>query len=171
MKKLFYLLFLVQLVACQTKNNNEGENPKIKETKTEQQNSSTTNFGETFESDGVISTKKLLTILASQDTLEAKVKAEIVEVCKVKGCWMNVSLENGDIMKVMFKDHSFALPKKGLEGKTTVFNGLASRKQISVEDLRHYAKDAGRPEAEIAAITAPKEEIFFQATGVKIIEN
>ena len=38
--------------------------------------------------------------------------------------------------------------------------------KTSVEDLKHYALDAGKSESEIAAITKPKIEYSFEADGV-----
>jgi hypothetical protein len=36
--------------------------------------------------------------------------------------------------------------------------------------LRHYAEDAGKSKAEIAAITEPKREVSFEASGVLILD-
>ena len=35
-----------------------------------------------------------------------------------------------------------------------------------IADLKEYAKDDGKGESEIAAITAPKKELVFEASGV-----
>jgi len=171
MKKLFYFLLLAQLMACQPKEKNTGIITKGKEAKSSLLSSTQTHFGEYFERNGAISTQELLTVLGSQETVERKVKAKIIEVCQVKGCWMNVSLENGEVMKVFFKDHAFVLPKKGMEGKMAVINGKAYKEQVSVADLKHYAEDTGKSAAEINTITSSKEQILFQATGVSIVED
>jgi hypothetical protein len=39
----------------------------------------------------------------------------------------------------------------------------------SIETLRHYAKDGGKSEAEIAAITTPKENLAYEAKGVVVM--
>ncbi len=39
-----------------------------------------------------------------------------------------------------------------------------------VSELQHYAKDAKKSQAEINAITQPKKEIRFTATGITVVE-
>ncbi len=79
---------------------------------------------------------------------------------------MDVKLKDSSTMKVTFRDYGFFLPTENLKGRTVVFTGTAKRETISVEDQRHYAKDAGKSNDEIAAITSPKEELRFVADGV-----
>ncbi|MEL6969642.1 MAG: DUF4920 domain-containing protein, partial [Bacteroidota bacterium] len=50
-------------------------------------------------------------------------------------------------------------------------NGKAFYQTTSVDDLRHYAEDAGKSEEEIAAITEPKRELAFLADGVILLEE
>ncbi len=45
------------------------------------------------------------------DTLNVTFKGDVASVCKKKGCWMNVSLENGKEVMVKFKDYAFFVPK------------------------------------------------------------
>jgi hypothetical protein len=44
--------------------------------------------------------------------------------------------------------------------------GKAFKEVTSVDELRHYAEDAGDSKEEIAKITEPKTELKFEATGV-----
>ena len=69
---------------------------------------------------------------------------------------------------VKMKDHSFLVPV-AMEGKIVVAEGVATFKETSVEQLRHFAEDAGKSKEEIALITEPKKEIVFQATGIKVL--
>lgn len=55
-----------------------------------------------------------------------------------------------------------------MEGKTALMKGYAKRVLTDVETLKHFAKDAGKSTEEIEAITLPKEEITFKASGVVI---
>lgn len=104
--------------------------------------------------------------VAGKDSVQTTVAAEVVESCQAKGCWMDVKLADNSTMKVTFRDYGFFVPVEDLKGRQVVFTGTAKREVISVEDQRHYAKDAGKSESEIAAITAPKEELRFIADGV-----
>jgi hypothetical protein len=66
------------------------------------------------------------------------------------------------------KDYAFFVPT-ALKGKTVVLDGTAERKVTSVDEQKHYAEDAKKPQAEIDAITTPKEEIRFVANGIKVV--
>jgi hypothetical protein len=49
-------------------------------------------------------------------------------------------------------------------------DGFARIETTSVEVLRHYAEDAKKSPEEIAAITQPKREVSFEASGVLVVE-
>jgi hypothetical protein len=91
-------------------------------------------------------------------------KGEIVDVCPKKGCWMRLNMGHGEQVMVRFKDYDFFVPTdaKG----NVVINGKAFVTETSVDELRHYAEDAGKSEEEIAQITEPKLEYRFLADGV-----
>ncbi|SEN41178.1 protein of unknown function [Flavobacterium sp. CF108] len=96
------------------------------------------------------------------------VKGEVTNVCKKRGCWITLKTENGASFFVKMKDYAFFVPT-ALKGKKVVLEGNAERKVTSVDELKHYAKDAKKTKAEIDAITAPKEEIRFLADGIKVV--
>ena len=52
-------------------------------------------------------------------------------------------------------------------GKEVVLKGRYTKHVESVDEQKHLLKDAKRPQAEIDAVTKPKETIRFIATGVK----
>ncbi|MEM6522322.1 MAG: DUF4920 domain-containing protein [Bacteroidota bacterium] len=128
----------------------------------------TGNFGDEITEDGAINTLDLLAQLDGADSINVKVKSEILATCAVKGCWMNVSLKEEEHMRVSFKDYGFFVPKEGIEGKKVIVEGYAKKVTTDVETLQHFAKDAGKSQEEIDAITEPKEEIAFVASGVII---
>jgi hypothetical protein len=68
-------------------------------------------------------------------------------------------------MRVTFKDYGFFVPKDS-KGKEVVIEGIAMRKVTPVDELRHYAEDAGKSPEEVAAITEPVQELAFEAVGV-----
>ncbi|MBT8259657.1 MAG: DUF4920 domain-containing protein [Bacteroidia bacterium] len=99
------------------------------------------------------------------DTIPAKMVAKVEEVCQTKGCWMKLDLENGEEVMVRFKDYGFFMPKD-IAGKEVIINGIAFVNEMSVDEQRHYAEDAGDSEEAIAAITEPKKTYSFEADGV-----
>jgi hypothetical protein len=101
------------------------------------------------------------------DTIDVKFKSTINEVCKKKGCWMSMQLAGEKEAFVKFKDYGFFVPKNADKSEAIV-SGRAFMDSISVNDLRHYSKDGGKTEAEIALITVPEVKYSFQAEGVLI---
>ncbi|HEX5001941.1 MAG TPA: DUF4920 domain-containing protein [Bacteroidia bacterium] len=127
------------------------------------------NYGEKITDKGAIPVTELAKKMDGQNELAIKVEGVVLEVCQVKGCWMTLDLGNGEKMRVTFKDYGFFMPKN-ISGKTVVIEGIASLSTTSVEELKHYAEDAGKTKAEIDKITAPKKEMTFEAAGV-IVRN
>lgn len=127
-------------------------------------------FGEKFTPANVLTEKAMLKkykSLKKGDTITIKFKSVIKEVCKKKGCWMNMDLSNSQNSFVRFKDYGFFVPLNA-DGSEAIVNGKAYIDVVSVEELRHYAKDAKKSQEEINKITKPKVTYAFQATGVLI---
>lgn len=97
------------------------------------------------------------------------VKGKVTDVCEKKGCWLTVETENNEKFFVKMKDYAFFVPT-ALVGKNVVLEGNAETKVISVDEQKHYAEDAKKSQAEIDAITQPKEEIRFLASGIKVVK-
>ena len=130
-------------------------------------------FGEKIDEEGAIGYSELMELLNEQDSVHAKVIAQVDDVCLKKGCWMNVYGEDGgaeESMFVQFHDYSFFMPLD-LGGGKVVMEGYAYHDWTSVEELQHYAEDAGASPEEIAEISEPVHELKFMATGVKILQH
>lgn len=96
------------------------------------------------------------------------VKGKVTDVCDKKGCWLTIQTEDNSQFFVKMKDYAFFVPT-ALKGKNVVLEGTAERKVTSVDEQKHYAEDAKKPQSEIDAITTPKEEIRFVANGIKVV--
>lgn len=105
--------------------------------------------------------------LKAGDTVALKFKTKIKDVCQKKGCWMSLQLPDEKESFVKFKDYAFFVPLNAA-GQDAVVSGKAFVSEISVAQLRHYAKDGGQSEAEINKITEPKKTYGFLADGVLI---
>ena len=103
-----------------------------------------------------------------ENKYEGKITGKVSEVCLEKGCWMKLEKANGEKVMVKFKDYGFFMPKD-IVGKEVVLEGEAVVKEVSVKQLQHYAKDAGKSEEEIKKITQPKKELQFIAKGVLVL--
>ncbi|WP_109298887.1 DUF4920 domain-containing protein [Aquimarina sp. AU474] len=101
------------------------------------------------------------------DTVNIAFTSTVNNVCKAKGCWMKVALDTDKETMVKFKNYGFFVPKD-IENDTVIVEGKAFVSEMSVEDQRHFASDAGKTKEEIAAITTPKKTYSFIAEGVLI---
>ncbi|MCB0534877.1 MAG: DUF4920 domain-containing protein [Saprospiraceae bacterium] len=128
-------------------------------------------FGTTITADDATSYDDFMPKMAETDSLAIKVTGTVKEVCQKKGCWMTLVSDKPDMpeMRVTFKDYAFFMPKD-LSGKRVVIDGFAFVDVTSVDDLRHYAEDAGKSKEEIATITEPKREVAYEAAGVLILD-
>jgi hypothetical protein len=126
-------------------------------------------FGEQISADGAISYDEMLAKLTEEE-MATKIKGKVESVCQVKGCWIVVQSdqEGQPEMFVKFKDYGFFLPKD-IAGRTVIMEGNAYKEMTSVDELRHYAEDEGKSQEEIDAITEPKEELKFMASGVLLL--
>ena len=161
MKKVLFALLLVAIVfACK----NESKTEEVIE---ESQEMAYASFGDKIEANGAITASEMaerFNSLSAGDTLITKVSAKINEVCSSKGCWMKLDLGNSDEVMVRFKDYGFFMPLNA-EGEV-IINGKAYVTETSVDELRHYAEDAGKTAEEIAAITKSEKTFAFEADGV-----
>ena len=98
------------------------------------------------------------------DTINAKFASKINEVCSKKGCWMKLPVGEEETM-VRFKDYGFFMPLDAKD-REVILEGKAFVQETSVEELQHYAEDAGKTKEEIALITESKREFAFEANGV-----
>ena len=126
-------------------------------------------FGKEFVKTSPASATNLKSMdLTKVETIE--VEGEVNAVCQAAGCWMTINLNNGETMRVTFKDYGFFVPKN-LAGTSVVFKGKPEVTKTSIAYLRHFAADAGKTKAEIMAITEPEIALTFVAEGVLVAEN
>lgn len=128
-------------------------------------------FGAMISADGAMAYDEFLTKMQG-DSMPAKIVGKIETVCQAKGCWMDFVSETDaskQKMKVKFKDYAFFMPKD-CAGKKAVVDGYAYTKLTDVAELKHLAEDAGKSKAEIDAITEPKQELRFMASGVVFVD-
>jgi len=122
-------------------------------------------YGDTITAESAVPAPKLYAMMEGKEQLNVKLVGTIEECCQKKGCWMKVDMGEGKTMRVSFKDYAFFVPMNSA-GKEVIMEGVATMEETSVEALRHFAEDAGKSKDEIAAITEPKKELVFEASGV-----
>jgi hypothetical protein len=177
MKRIGWIMLSLAVVGFTACNNTSQEAPveeaqtavevnEEKEPATESGIVSPSVFGEEVTIEKVTSTDELFAALGENDTVkDIVVSGKINKCCQKKGCWMKVDLGDKKEVFVKFKDYGFFMPLD-CSGSTAIMQGMAYADTVSVDDLKHYAEDAGKSEEEIAAITEPEVKYSFMASGV-----
>jgi len=162
MKTLTLLLSVILFISC-----NISTNEIIVEKTTEKEAAIAKfeEFGKRITKEGSISSTELMSKLEQEDSIYVKVNSKVEAVCKKKGCWMMVSLDEKNDMRVKFKDYDFFVPLN-CENKNVTIEGWAFKDVTSVATLKHYALDGGASIQEIDAITEPEIGYNFVADGV-----
>lgn len=126
-------------------------------------------YGEKTSADNAISIAEIPSRLDKTDSFDTRITAKVLDVCPKMGCWLKLAVNDSTTAFVKMKDYAFFLPL-AIKGKTIVLDGEVRLKTTSADELRHYAEDAKKSSAEIAAITQPKKEIRFTAKGILVVE-
>lgn len=124
-------------------------------------------YGEKITKDGALSIARLPVLLKTQDSVKTKIRAVVLSSCEQKGCWMTLKVNETTTAFVKMKDYGFFVPT-AIANKEVVLDGIAYYVTTSVEELKHYAEDAKKSQAEIDAIKEPKKEIRFLANGILV---
>lgn len=165
MRILLSFLLLAALYSCNTNSSAQAE--QVTETETEMQDRAGEVFGAEENFSNAMDLAELEMKLSKSDTLEnVSVQGEVTSVCQAKGCWMTIA--GRDDMMVKFKDYGFFMPKD-IDGRDVIMHGKAYYQITPLDELRHYAEDAGKSAEEIAAITETKKELRFLASGVLLL--
>lgn len=167
MKKIFLgIAISIATISCKQEANVEAEKQTPSEVVDASQYES---FGAEISTEGVISADEMLAKYETMevgDSVQIAFKGKVNSVCQAKGCWMKLDLGKPESESfVRFKDYEFFVPMDS-EGAEAIIKGIAKKEETSVEELKHYAKDAGKSDDEIAKITEPKIEYRFLADGV-----
>jgi ribosomal protein S6E (S10) len=166
MKKILILgVILIAFISCKDAKNNEKTAADTNELKASEM--AYASFGEKIDAKNVLTVKQInekYDGLKVGDTLNVKFVSKINSVCSKKGCWMRLDAGEEKEVMVKFKDYGFFMP---LDAKGEVIvDGKAFVQETSVDELKHYAEDAGKSVEEIAKITEPKKTLSFVADGV-----
>lgn len=158
MKKLSIIaITFLSVIACQKKENNSNE------VKT---------FGQKFEVKGKMSKEDLAKQyqnMKSGDSIDIVFEANVKEVCKKKGCWMSMSLDDDSLKTfVRFRDYGFFVPLDADSSTVATVKGKAFVDEVSIADQKEYLKDAGKSQEEIDAVKEVKRTYSILADGVQL---
>jgi hypothetical protein len=126
-------------------------------------------YGQKVDPSGAAPVSSLASNINRTDTTAVKVKGKVLDVCHQKGCWMTMMVNDSTEAFVKMKDYGFFVPVD-LQGKMVVLDGISFIKTTSVEELKHYAEDGKKTQAEIDAIKTPEKQIRLLASGIVVVE-
>ncbi len=115
----------------------------------------------------------MVAIVGEKGNFEGNVTAVLDGVCKKQGCWVTMKNENGESVRVRFKDHSFGVPTDTPEGTEVVLRGVATMDTTTVELQKHFLDDAKEAGEEVSqedydAITDDIIEVSFISDGILV---
>ncbi|MDC7995769.1 DUF4920 domain-containing protein [Altibacter sp. HG106] len=170
MKFTLPLLFVALLSLSACKQNSETSETEAPEMGEEVAMNDYQSFGDKITDEEAMTSAEMASKfkdLKPGDTVAVKFKAEVNSVCQNKGCWMRLDTGEEETL-VKFKDYGFFMPKD-IAGDEVIVNGLAFVDEMSVDDQRHLAEDAGKTPEEVAAITEPKRTLSIISDGVLLV--
>jgi hypothetical protein len=110
-----------------------------------------------------ISLQTAIEQLDQKPVVNVLVESKVDKVCTVKGCWLGLTNSAGDV-RVTFKDYAFFVPPS-LIGRTVLVEGTLEKVTMSLEETKHYVKDAG---GDPSKVTQPRIEYRIVATGIEV---
>ena len=103
---------------------------------------------------------------------DLQLRGTIAEVCAKKGCWLRIADPSGGEETVFVK---FTCPIDGerlipadAAGQAVIVQGQVIVEEMSEDEARHYAADAGKSAEEIAAITGPQRTIRVMSPSARV---
>jgi hypothetical protein len=101
------------------------------------------------------------------------VKGKIAAVCQEMGCWMELSNDAGQVLKVKVEDGEIVFPKDGA-GKMAIAEGKLTKSELTKDQAiaaaKEEAKDKGKT-FDPASVTAGKTSYQLQGSGAIILTN
>ncbi|MDC0637291.1 MAG: DUF4920 domain-containing protein [Flavobacteriaceae bacterium] len=170
MKNLWYIsLALAVFLSCK---NTTDTQESVEDQTVTQTTPGYESYGEVISAEGALNSEEMAALYATLkpgDTVDTKFSGAVNSVCQMKGCWMRLALGDDESF-VKFKDYGFFVPKD-LSETDAIVAGRAYVALTTVEELKHFAEDAGKEQSEIEAITEPELSYSFMAHGVLVPES
>ena len=123
-----------------------------------------THYGAPFSATTKVSAADLLANPAQFEGQTLQITGRVADVCSKAGCWMVIS-EGDKSIRVLMKDHSFAVDKQGAGSDCTV-EGTIEAKAVDPATVQHFAEESRKPEVMPENGVKDGKIYQVQATGV-----
>lgn len=118
----------------------------------------------------------LASLMASPDQYVSKtvqVKGKVTEVCQAMGCWMNLTDDDGHLLRIKVEDGDLVFPKDSV-GKMAIAEGKLEKQEMSRDEViaqsKHEAEEAGRP-FNAAKVKSGKTIYQIAGSGAVILDK
>jgi Domain of unknown function (DUF4920) len=130
-------------------------------------------LGKPLEQTESISLAKLFADPAPLVGKTVQVKAKITEVCQMMGCWMNLTDDQGHLLRIKVEDGDIVFPKDSI-GKTAIAEGKLEKQELSREQLisegQHEAEESGR-KFDPSTVKSGRTVYLIAGSGAVIFEK
>lgn len=102
-----------------------------------------------------------------------RITGTIDGVCEKKGCW--ATLTDGKAKEPLFVKFTCPAEENGrivpleAKGRPATVQGVVKIKEVSQEDARHYAEDAGKSKVEIEKIVGWQKQVTVSSPSVQVV--
>lgn len=117
-------------------------------------------FGAPMPDGPALSVAEAVDGFVAADSAPRKYHGRVAQVCRKKGCWMELE-QDGRSARVTMLDYGFFLPKDA-QGRAVVYGSL-DQVELDEKTAAHFAADAGVPAAE-----QPRREFRIVAHAVRL---
>lgn len=121
-------------------------------------------YGEAFTTDEIVASSDLFADPNAFVGKTIRVQGRIADVCQQAGCWMVIA-EGDKTMRVMMKDHAFAVAKD-ITGQDCMIEGTVSVNELDADTVKHLEGESKNPEAMPEKQAVDNKVYEFTATGV-----
>ncbi|MCB9794899.1 MAG: DUF4920 domain-containing protein [Alphaproteobacteria bacterium] len=123
-------------------------------------------YGAPFTLEEITPASALLDDPAAFTGKTVRVQGRVAEVCQKAGCWMVIA-EGDKSMRVLMKDHDFAVDKQG-SGRNCQVEGVVTTRELDPEFVEHLASESEHPE-DMPEKKAEGNVVYeLTATGVRM---
>ena len=118
----------------------------------------------------------LATLLAHPDDYVGKtvqVKGKIVEVCQMMGCWLDLTNDAGQKLRIKVNDGEIEFPKDGA-GRLAVAEGVLTKSELTKEQAIERAKEETADKGvkfDASSVKGPITVYQIQGSGALILGN
>jgi hypothetical protein len=118
----------------------------------------------------------LATLMAAPEPFVGKtvqVSGKVIEVCEMAGCWMNLTDNEGHVLRIKVEDGVIVFPKDSV-GKQAIAEGKLEKHEMTraqlIEQAKHEAEESGR-KFNPARIKSGKTVYQIAGSGAVVLER